>query len=685
MKRLALLAASALAGTLPAQFTNVIPNGTATTEGSSSTAYPWGRGASAIRVQYFYDTTHFTAQGITGPMRITRMRWRANGTATISAGGTYSGGVTILMSSSPLDYTAITTTFATNHGADLTTVYSGGATVAASAGTTPNNWYVDITLGTPFIYDPTLGMDLCVDVACDQTLFSGVTPTALDCATTGSATSRMFNLTSHTATTGTTQQLVGIVTELSWGPPAGLFAGFTATPTAGATPLPVQFTDGSFSSDPGGITSWAWDFENDGTVDSTVQNPLWTYTACGTYDVRLTVTDGSNPPSSLLKTAYVNTDVVTPSFTWAPIGGGMVQFTDTSTPTPTSWSWDLDGDNIEDSTAQNPTWAYGGCPVKVTLTVNRLCKGPYSTSQNVSVTTPFSTIFVSNNGGVAGTGLYFDINVTNPDGVRICALDNNVSAAVGTAFTLDVWQTPTTYVGKDTNIALWRKVATGGGTSAGTDQRSLVVLSSPLYVPAGSHGMAVYYSTTPRYTNGTGANQFFSNADLSLTLGIAHSSLFGGSLFTPRVWNGGLYYSTCTASGEGGYGFYGLGCAGSMGVTSLTQTAHPRLGQPLNVNLNNLPLSAAWMITGVSNTVASFGPLPQDLTANGLTGCSLRVSPDVIFPVAGVGNTATWSWNVPLIPALLCLHIHNQAVVPDPLFNPASAVLSDSADAILGN
>ncbi len=40
-------------------------------------------------------------------------------------------------------------------------------------------------------------------------------------------------------------------------------------------------------------TMWEWDFNNDGTVDSTVQNPEWTYDSCGTYIVSLTVTNSS--------------------------------------------------------------------------------------------------------------------------------------------------------------------------------------------------------------------------------------------------------------------------------------------------------------------------------------------------------------------------------------------------------
>ena len=42
------------------------------------------------------------------------------------------------------------------------------------------------------------------------------------------------------------------------------------------------------------IVSWAWDFNDDGSIDTTTQNPVYTYTTPGTYTVSLTVSDGTN-------------------------------------------------------------------------------------------------------------------------------------------------------------------------------------------------------------------------------------------------------------------------------------------------------------------------------------------------------------------------------------------------------
>lgn len=65
-------------------------------------------------------------------------------------------------------------------------------------------------------------------------------------------------------------------------------ASFVALPSTGNRPLTVQFFDTST----GNPTGWAWDFDNNGTIDSFAQNPLATYPNAGNYDAKLTVTYG---------------------------------------------------------------------------------------------------------------------------------------------------------------------------------------------------------------------------------------------------------------------------------------------------------------------------------------------------------------------------------------------------------
>jgi len=76
-------------------------------------------------------------------------------------------------------------------------------------------------------------------------------------------------------------------------------AGFTSNVTSGLRPLTVQFTDQSTDA-----TGWSWDFNNDGTTDSTAQNPSWTYDTAGTYNVKLAVT-GPGGSDEEIKTNYI--------------------------------------------------------------------------------------------------------------------------------------------------------------------------------------------------------------------------------------------------------------------------------------------------------------------------------------------------------------------------------------------
>lgn len=209
------LFALSLASALAAQ-TIVIPNGLAATEGTSSTAYPWGRGTAQIRVLYIYDSAHFTGQSVTAPIVVTQLAWRANGGVTGTA-GVYSQ-VAVSMSTAPNDYTAPNATFASNHGADLTVVHSGPVAVAAAAGTSPNSYYVTIPLQTPFVYDPTLG-DLSIEIATDATGWVGGAGAALDSGGAAGNTSRIYNLSNYQSPTGSTQVGSSPVVELTIGGP----------------------------------------------------------------------------------------------------------------------------------------------------------------------------------------------------------------------------------------------------------------------------------------------------------------------------------------------------------------------------------------------------------------------------------------------------------------------------------
>ncbi len=83
-----------------------------------------------------------------------------------------------------------------------------------------------------------------------------------------------------------------------------IHAAFLADTVSGKGPLEINFSDYSVQGSTA-ITQWSWDFDNDGTIDSYDQNPIWTYNEKGTYSVSLKVGDGTNT-STYIKTDYID-------------------------------------------------------------------------------------------------------------------------------------------------------------------------------------------------------------------------------------------------------------------------------------------------------------------------------------------------------------------------------------------
>ena len=114
---------------------------------------------------------------------------------------------------------------------------------------------------------------------------------------------------------------------------------YTATPTSACSlPATVNFTDNST-----GATNWQWDVDGDNIVDYTSQNPSHVYSVAGTYDVRLTISDGT---TSISKTeisfitvgdfaSAPTTDMQTAcnSYTWPE--NGLTYPSSTNTPSVT--------------------------------------------------------------------------------------------------------------------------------------------------------------------------------------------------------------------------------------------------------------------------------------------------------------------------------------------------------------
>lgn len=136
---------------------------------------------------------------------------------------------------------------------------------------------------------------------------------------------------------------------VDWIPPQ---AGFSATPTAGNSPLVVQFSDESVA---GVASSWSWSF-GDG-VGSSSQYPSHTYSAAGTYTVSLTASN-SWGSDQLTRFGYITVGPgpsMIADFEGTPTTGPApltVQFTDLTIGPAVAWTWEFDDGTT--SIEQNP-------------------------------------------------------------------------------------------------------------------------------------------------------------------------------------------------------------------------------------------------------------------------------------------------------------------------------------------
>lgn len=137
---------------------------------------------------------------------------------------------------------------------------------------------------------------------------------------------------------------------------AQLKANFSANVTSGCTDFDVQFSDQST----GNPNSWFWDFGN-GT-SSTSKNPKATYTAAGTYNVRLIIRNGNNSDYIEKKNYITVSQTPVASFTFTPTQGCVpldVNFTNTTNlfgEPMQKWSWDFGDGNT--GAAQDPVHKY---------------------------------------------------------------------------------------------------------------------------------------------------------------------------------------------------------------------------------------------------------------------------------------------------------------------------------------
>ena len=132
---------------------------------------------------------------------------------------------------------------------------------------------------------------------------------------------------------------------------------------------------------------------------------------------------------------------------------------------------------------------------------------------------------------------------------------------------------------------------------------------------------------------------------------------------------------------------FGAGCAGSAGVPTLAPAPGelPWLGDTLTLRVTRVPTTTlALLFLGSSRT--SFGgyPLPIDLTALGMPGCSLYTRGTVLLQATSQNGVASFTTPLPAATDLLGAPFFAQALVADPQANAAGLAATNALDARIG-
>jgi hypothetical protein len=214
---IAVLALLALASPPAEAASIVVPNNLATTEGNDANFLPFAPSPSE-RYQQVYGASQFSS--LIGGGFITQIIFRPDGFVGAAFTSTLPS-IRIDLSTTSAAPDALSSTFASNVGANDTIVYGGltGAPLTLSSANTgpaggPKDFDIVINLSSPFFYDPTLG-NLLLDVR----NFGGGMTTFFDAENTaGDSVSRVGTLAGGNGNSATADlnDTLGLVTQFTF-------------------------------------------------------------------------------------------------------------------------------------------------------------------------------------------------------------------------------------------------------------------------------------------------------------------------------------------------------------------------------------------------------------------------------------------------------------------------------------
>lgn len=304
-------------------------------------------------------------------------------------------------------------------------------------------------------------------------------------------------------------------------PPA---ASFTADQTEGWPPLTVRFTDTSTSPDDG-LVSWAWDFDNDGLIDSALQNPVYTYNSGGAYTVSLTVTDVYGAADTETKAAFISIcsnsgipPVANPGGPYSGVEGQAITLDGSGSSSSdrriVTYEWDINNDGLFETLNSSPTQAQtysqqGLYIIKLRVTDNCGGTGEAITTAAILDTAPVADFAGDPTSGLAPLAVAFMDNSAGYDQPLLYEWDFDDDGAIDSTYQYPM------YVYSDGGAYTVKlKVTDSDG--------SLSTLTKTNYITAGYpsvrilRAMPIYYSTIQDAYNGAMDGDIIQIQDMQL-------------------------------------------------------------------------------------------------------------------------------------------------------------------------
>jgi YD repeat-containing protein len=255
---------------------------------------------------------------------------------------------------------------------------------------------------------------------------TGATATASRTYASAATPTIRLRVTDDLGATATTTQLLTVQNRL----PA---VSFTATPNPVTSGGSVSF-NGSGSSDPdGAIVKYEWDFNGDGTFETSTGATATTakaFATAGSFNVGLRVTDNNGGTATSTKALTVTNRAPTASFTATPNPvptGTAVAFNGAASSDPdgtiAKYEWDLDGngsyetDTGTTATASKAFASAGSVTVGLRVTDNLGLTATSSKAITVQNRAPVASFTATPNPVPTGSAVSFDASTSaDPDG-----------------------------------------------------------------------------------------------------------------------------------------------------------------------------------------------------------------------------------------------------------------------------